>query len=218
MKYLIILLIFFYHVSLHAQSRRAAYWLTTSDRSRLFQLQQDKLEFGKIANDHPSITVDEKQRFQTMDGFGFSLTGGSAQHIIKMTADARKALLHELFTTAGNNIGVSYLRLSIGASDLNEKVFTYDDLPGGEMDPEVSKFDLGPDRADVLPVMKEILSIYPSIKILGSPWSPPAWMKTIHDSRGGRLKHEYFRSYALYLVKYILSMKKEGIHIDAVTV
>ena len=117
-----------------------------------------------------------------------------------------------------NNIGVSYLRLSIGASDLNEHTFSYDDLPPGETDTAMKKFDLGPDRLDVIPVLKEILAINPAIKILGSPWSPPAWMKTNDDTRGGRLKPEYYAAYAKYFVKYIQQMKAEGITIDAITV
>ena len=79
---------------------------------------------------------------------------------------------------------MSYLRVSIGASDLNERVFSYDDLPAGQTDPEMAKFTLDVDRADVIPVLKEILAVNPAIKILGSPWSAPTWMKTNARSRG----------------------------------
>ncbi|MES2457146.1 MAG: glycoside hydrolase family 30 beta sandwich domain-containing protein [Bacteroidota bacterium] len=195
----------------------AAFWLTKQDRSALFS-QQSTIPYGKETNAYPTIQINEKETFQSMDGFGYSLTGGSAQHIIRMSAKARAALLKELFATEGKDIGVSYIRLSIGASDLNEKVFSYNDLPEGEKDVEQNKFDLGPDRADVIPVMKEILKINPKIKILGSPWSPPLWMKTAYDARGGQLKPEYYASYALYFVKYIQQMKKEGIRIDAITI
>jgi glucosylceramidase len=153
-----------------------------------------------------------------MDGFGFTLTGGSAQHLMRMSAAARAAILRELFDTTGNNIGISYLRLSIGASDLNERVFSYNDLPAGEADPQLTKFDLGPDKLDVIPVMKEILAINANIKIMGSPWSPPVWMKDNGDTRGGSLKPEWYDAYARYFVKYIQEMQKEGIRIDAVTV
>src|ERR1035441_8247476 len=85
----------------------------------------------------------------------------------------------------------SGLRVSIGASDMNERVYSYDDLPAGETDVEMAKLSLGPDRADVIPVLKEILAIRPGIKILGSPWSAPAWMKTNDDVKGGELKSEY---------------------------
>ncbi|HEX7457447.1 MAG TPA: glycoside hydrolase family 30 beta sandwich domain-containing protein, partial [Ginsengibacter sp.] len=144
--------------------------------------------------------------------------GGSAGHIINMDAQSRSKLLQEVFAIDNNNIGVSYLRLSIGSSDLNDHVFSYDDLPEGETDINMDKFDLSSDKKDVIPVMKEILAVNPAIKILGSPWSPPKWMKTNDDTRGGRLKPEYYAAYAKYFVKYIQQMKAEGITIDAITV
>lgn len=193
-------------------------WLTNPDKSALFAHQDKQLHFGSATNDNPVIKIDDKQTYQSMVGFGFALTGGSAMHIINMNAESRSKLLQDVFGTKGNDIGVSYLRLSIGSSDLNDHVFSYDDLPEGQTDINMDKFDLGPDKKDVIPVMKEILAINPSIKILGSPWSPPKWMKTNDDTRGGRLKPEYYAAYAKYFVKYIQQMKAEGIAIDAVTV
>jgi glucosylceramidase len=135
------------------------FWLTNPDKSVLFQKQSAALTFAAGTNEHPTIAVDDSKTFQTIDGFGFTLTGGSATHIIRMDPAPRAALLRELFAIDGTNIGTSYLRLSIGASDLNERVFSYNDLSPGETDPEMKKFDLGPDRADVVPVLKEILAI-----------------------------------------------------------
>jgi len=203
---------------LKSSAQDATLWLTKADRSALFTRQNQTLKFSATQNANPTIIVNDKETYQPIDGFGYALTGGSAQHIIKMSAPARAALLKELFATDGNNIGVSYIRLSIGASDLNEKVFSYNDLPEGETDLEQKKFDLGPDKVDVIPVMKEILAINPKIKIMGSPWSPPLWMKTTYDARGGMLKPEYYEAYAKYFVKYIQEMKREGITVDAITV
>src|SRR5205807_6574703 len=102
------------------------------------------------------------------------------------------APLKELFGTEGRGLGVSYLRVSIGASDLNRRVFSYDDLPPGRVDPELKGFSLAPDRADVIPVLKEVLKIAPDLKIMGSPWSPPAWMKTNRKSVGGSLRRGFY--------------------------
>jgi glucosylceramidase len=153
-----------------------------------------------------------------MDGFGFALTGGSAELLVNMNREARAKILKQIFAQGEDNIGVSYLRLSIGSSDLNSFVFSYDDLAQFETDSELKKFDLGQDRKDVIPVLKEILAISPDIRILASPWSAPAWMKTNNNVRGGTLKEECYAAYAAYLVKYILEMKKEGIVIDALTI
>lgn len=171
-----------------------------------------------VADNAPVIEINDKQTFQSMDGFGYALTGGSAFHLHNMSAPARKAILKELFATTGDNIGVSYLRISIGASDLDANVFSYDDLPAGQTDTLMKQFTLQEDKKWLIPVLKEILVINPKIKILGSPWSPPTWMKTNNSSMGGSLKPEYYKAYARYFVKYVQGMKAEGINIDAVTI
>lgn len=219
MKFSLFSLIALFSIPAFAQSQDAVtLWLTNPDKSALFERQKQTLSFVQSNNHGYGIEVDEKQEFQSIDGFGFALTGGSAMHLIRMNAASRTALLKELFSWDGNNIGISYLRVSIGASDLNDHVFTYDDLAEGETDPDLAKFSLDPDRKDVIPVLKEILAINPKIKILGSPWSAPAWMKTNHNSKAGKLKPEYYQTYANFFVKYIQGMKAEGIPIDAITI
>ncbi|MFD3003757.1 glycoside hydrolase family 30 beta sandwich domain-containing protein [Pontibacter toksunensis] len=196
----------------------AALWLTTPDKSALFEKQSNLLRFSESTNQYPTINMDEAQQYQTMKGFGYTLTGGSAMLLYQMESAARAALLEELFRTDEDNIGVSYLRISIGASDLDDRVFSYSDLPAGETDPDMEQFSLEPDRAHLIPVLKEILAINPKIKIMSSPWSPPTWMKTNNNSKGGSLKPEYHDAYAQYFVKYIKGMADEGIPIDAITI
>ena len=193
-------------------------WLTTPDKSALFEKQPEALSFTATATSSPVIMVVEDSTYQSMDGFGYTLTGGSAMLLHQMGEAERAALLQELFGTDGKQIGVSYLRLSIGASDLDAEVFSYNDLPPGQTDPHMEKFSLAPDRRHLIPVLKEILAINPDIKILGSPWSPPTWMKTNNNSKGGSLKPEWFDAYAQYFVKYIQGMAAEGITIDAITI
>ena len=194
------------------------WWLTSNDKSALFT-KQSPLSFGGAAsNANPTITIDPSKKYQSVDGFGFALTGGSAQLMNRMSPAERTKLIHELFGRDDNHIGVSYLRLSIGSSDLNDHTFSYDDLPAGQTDVNQDKFSLAEDERDVIPVMKEILAVNPAIKILGSPWSAPTWMKTNGNIQGGRLKDEYYGVYARYLSRYITGMKKQGIAIDAITV
>ncbi len=200
------------------KAQKAEVWLTNADKSALFQKQNEALSFGNDKTDGPTIFVDDTKRFQTMDGFGFTLTGGSATLINQLNATEKADLLKELFATDQNNIGISYLRVSIGASDLSDHVFTYNDLPKGETDVNMQKFSLNEEQKDLIPVLKQILKINPAIKILGSPWTPPTWMKTNGNSKGGSLKPEYYQAYAKYLVKYIQEIQKEGIRIDAITI
>ena len=193
-------------------------WLTNPDKTALLQKQVPIFTGTESDTSMASILVDDSETYQSMDGFGFALTGGSAIHINEMHAEAKKRLLNELFGEGENSIGVSYLRISIGASDLSDRVFTYDDLPDGETDPEMKKFSLKPEMKDLIPVLKQILEINPEIKILGSPWSPPTWMKSNGQSKGGSLKPGFYDAYALYFVKYIRAMSAEGIRIDAITI
>ncbi|MET0944144.1 MAG: glycoside hydrolase family 30 beta sandwich domain-containing protein [Flavobacterium sp.] len=199
-----------------ANSGKAQSWITTTDESSKL-LKQNDLVFNSDANSNQTILVDASQKFQTIEGFGFSLTGGSAQAILKLDKAKRATLLQELFSRKGDAIGLSYLRISIGASDLNETVFSYDDMPEGQTDLKLEHFNLGPDLKDLVPVLKEILAINPDIKIMGSPWSPPVWMKDNGSSKGGSLQPKYYQVYAEYFVKYIQAMKAEGIVIDAIT-
>jgi glucosylceramidase len=205
---------------LAAQSSQIEAWITNPDRSALFAKQADNISFTERARSRGGsvIVIDNLQQMQSIDGFGFALTGGSSELLMKMSQDRRSEILKELFGTEGNNIGISYIRLTIGASDLNSFVFSYNDLKGSETDFELTKFNLSQDYHDVIPVMKEILAINPAIRILSSPWSAPAWMKTNNDPRGGQLKKGCYGTYALYFVKYVEAMRMAGISIDAITI
>ncbi|RYJ41550.1 glycoside hydrolase family 30 protein [Flavobacterium beibuense] len=194
----------------------AELWLTMPDKSVVFQKQENFL-INQSENQNV-ITIDTSKTYQEMDGFGYTLTGGSAKHISNMSEPEREKLLQELYGTGEGSIGVSYIRISVGASDLDEKLFSYNDLPEGETDVNMEKFDLGYDKQYLIPVLQQIIKINPDIKILGSPWSPPVWMKDNGDTRGGSLKPEFYPAYANYFVKYIKEMKANGITIDAVTV
>ena len=193
-------------------------WVTTSSKTQLLQKNRAVLSFTNTANTYPSIEVDTTQTFQSIDGFGYTLTGGSASLINKMSASAKADLLKELFGNSDNSIGISYLRISIGASDLSESIFSYNDLLGGQTDLNLDNFDFANDKTDLIPLLKEIIKINPNIKILGSPWSPPVWMKDNLNTKGGSLKPEYYGVYANYFVKYIQQMKAQGITIDAITI
>ncbi|MFH6965449.1 glycoside hydrolase family 30 beta sandwich domain-containing protein [Flavobacterium sp. FlaQc-28] len=193
------------------------FWLTKGDQSVLLAKQSGTLGFGTTYNIYPNIEVNASQKYQTIDGFGYTLTGGSAEVINQLTAAKKSALLQELFGSGENSIGVSYLRISIGASDLNASPFTYNDLATGETDLDLVKFSLEKDKAGVISLLKEILAINPKILILATPWSAPLWMKDKDSFIGGKLQTKYYDVYAKYFVKYIQQMKAEGITVDAIT-
>lgn len=194
-----------------------SWWLTKSNQSVLLQKQKLPLLFSTAAPANPVIEVDSLQTLQPVDGFGYTLTGGSAYLINKLPGSQKSALLQELFGKNENSISISYLRISIGASDLSTNIFSYDDLPAGQTDPDLIYFSLSQDTVDLIPLLKEILAINPSLRIMGSPWSAPSWMKDNGSSIGGSLLTQYYPVYANYFVRYIQAMKANGILIDAIT-
>ena len=196
----------------------ADYWVTTGNQISLLKKQTSPLSFFSSSANGSIIEVDSTRKFQTVDGFGYTLTGSSAFLINRLPIGTRNSLLQELFNNNDNSIGVSYLRISIGASDLSPTVFSYNDLPAGQTDVNLDNFTLSKDTVDLIPLLKQIISINPNIKILGSPWSPPVWMKDNNSSIGGSLQPQYYNVYSKYFVKYIQQMKANGITIDAVTI
>lgn len=193
------------------------FWLTKADKSVLLKKQNVGLLFSESTNQFPTIAVDTATTYQSIDGFGFCLTGGSAYLINSLPESQRESLLKELFSSDSGCIGISYIRVSIGASDLSLNVFSYDDIPAGQTDFALNNFSLNPDKADLIPVLKRALFYNPDLLIIGSPWSPPTWMKTNGSSIGGSLKTDCYDVYARYFVKYIQEMQAEGITIHAIT-
>ncbi|MCD7035064.1 glycosyl hydrolase [Metabacillus sp. GX 13764] len=191
-------------------------WLTEKDESKLLERQagadfQEEKKDGRY-----TIAVDDKKTFQEMDGFGASITSSSAYLIHKkLPEEERSRLMKELFGDQG--IGISFIRMPMGATDFSIKNYTYDDLAAGETDPDMSEFSIDKDREDVLPVTKQAKAENSSLKIFASPWTAPAWMKTSGFLNGGSLKKEYYQAYADYFVKFAKAYEKEGLPIYAVT-
>ena len=195
-----------------------SFWLTNADKTVLFQQQKNSaLTFSSTPNGYPTIDVDTTQTYQTIDGFGYALTGVSASLINSLPETTKDALLKELFLTDSTHIGVSYLRISIGASDLSSSPFTYDEVPSGQSDTTLQYFSIDPERPDLIPILQKIIALEPSIKIIATPWTAPTWMKTNGSFVGGSLNPEYYNVYARYFVKYLQAMQAAGINITAVT-
>lgn len=203
-------------LSAGCNQRKATVYLTTGDKLKLLQ-KQPQLKLNELADSGLVITIDTTTRFQQVAGFGAALTGSSAYLINKkLNATQRNELLKDLFDSK-SGIGISYLRVTMGASDFSLQDFTYDDMPDGQEDVNLKNFTIEADREDVLPVLKNILTITPDLNIMATPWSAPAWMKTNKSLKGGELRSEFYSTYANYFVRYLKAYQEEGITIDAVT-
>jgi glucosylceramidase len=195
----------------------ARVWLSTADRRLRLARQPDAV--ASIHGASPAdVVIDVAQKYQTMEGFGAALTGSSAWLIRnKLNPQQRAALLGELF---GPPPGLNFnlLRVTIGASDFSLQHYTLDDLAAGQVDPQLQHFNLAADLRDVVPLMQAILAIRPQLRIIASPWSAPAWMKTSANLISGTLFEEYEATYANYLVRYVDTLRKYGIPVFALTV
>ena len=191
-------------------------WMTTPDKSKLLA-QQSPFKFkNEIDTGNNTITVDESKVFQGIDGFGFSLTDNSAIVIDSLNTADQNALLNELFSTSENGIGISYLRLPMGATSMSTHDYTFDET-NLETDYALTQFSLQPDMQYVIPLLKKIIAVNPNISILATPWTPPTWMKSNRSFIGGTLNTTAYTAYANYFVKYIKAMEAQGINISAIT-
>lgn len=188
-------------------------WMSRAASQQMLQEQA----LPAVSSGNSGIQINHKIQFQTIDGFGYTLTGGSSQLILALAPDQQKALLTELFGTSKNSIGISVLRIAVGASDLDANTFSYDDIPAGQKDEKLEHFSLKASEKDLIPLMQEIKKINPSIKFMATPWSPPAWMKDNQASKGGSLLPQYYGVYAQYLVKYLKSMEALGLPFEYLT-
>ncbi|MEP6730472.1 MAG: glycoside hydrolase family 30 beta sandwich domain-containing protein [bacterium] len=196
-------------------------WLTTGDRVKLLSHESDTHLGADSATSNPVISVDTATTYQRMVGFGAAFTDASVYLIQeKMSAAQRDGLLQDLFGRSNGpaGIGLSFARVTMGASDFSLRQYSYDDVQPGQSDSALTLFSIAPDRADKIPVIKAALAVNPQLTLVASPWSPPAWMKTSGSLMTGTLKTTAYASFADYFVKFIQAYSAEGISFQAVTI
>ncbi|MEU2822580.1 RICIN domain-containing protein [Streptomyces bacillaris] len=187
----------------------AQVWVTTADGGKRLAAE------GNVPfNGTPQgvdIRIDAGSEGQRFTGGGASVTGASAQLVQGLPQAQRTTLLRSLFSAEGDGIGLNYLRQPLGSTDFdaNSDAYTYEDTRGS--------FSIDRDRAQIIPVLKQATAINPAIRFMGSPWSPPAWMKTNNSLNGGSLRTEHHQAYADYLVKAIRAYGQEGITLTDLT-
>lgn len=192
----------------------------TTTNNLTFDFKKSFVNHSTTSNMSPrTVTLDETIQYQTMDGFGTAITGSTCYNLLKMSAENRHKFLVETFSET-EGMGQSYIRIAIGCSDFSLSEYTLNDTPG------IANFSLqNEEKQYILPILKEILAINPKVKILGSPWTAPKWMKVnnlndrqAYDSwTGGHLNPSFYQDYATYFVKWVQALKNEGIAVYAVT-
>lgn len=190
-------------------------WQTDADGTQ--RLTPVALSAGR-AGEGATIVIDPARRYQTMVGFGASITDASAILIQQLPAAKRQALLRELFGGGPDGLRLGFTRLTIGASDFSPTHYSFDDMPAGQRDPTLKHFSIAPNRTTVLPTVKAALAINPTLVVMASPWSPPGWMKSGDSMIGGTLRDDSYGVYARYFVRYLQAYAREGVAMRYVTI
>ena len=191
---------------------------TTADSTQYRLTATDTLSFADF--DQPletqaSIFVDPSHSFQTFLGIGGALTDASAETFARLPSDKQKEMLRAYYdTTAG--IGYTIGRTNINSCDFSSDMYTY--VTDG--DKELKSFNVAHDEKYKIPFIKQAIKASGNrLNLFVSPWSPPAWMKDNNDMlHGGKLKPEFYDSWANYYVKFIQAYEKLGIPIWGLTV
>jgi len=200
-------------------------WMTEADGGARLAPQPD-LPFVAAATADDSvlvITVDRGTAYQSIVGFGAAMTDASAWLFqTRLSSAQRASLLQELFGRTGDGIGLDMLRLTIGASDFSRAHDTLADLPPGvppaTRDDSLATFSIARDRGELIPVVRQVLSINPSLVIMATPWSAPAWMKSTGALAGGTLRPDAYAAFAEYLHRYVAAYEGEGIPISLLSI
>jgi glucosylceramidase len=184
----------------------------TSDRLT----EKEPLVFGQPGAGMPIVLVDPHKCFQTIEGFGGAFTEAAAHTFYKMSPEVRAEILKAYFDPSTGN-GYSLCRTHINSCDFSLGNYAYAEVPG---DVELRHFSIEHDRHELIPMIREAVGkVGAPLKLLASPWSPPAWMKTNGQmNHGGKLKPEYRQAWANYLVRYVQEYEKEGLPIWGLTI
>lgn len=200
-----------------ASAQSVSVWLTTHDQSQMLQ-PQAPVSFSSGAGGTNPIIVDETQIYQQIEGFGAAFTDTTGYNLNESaTVSQRNMAMTNLFTRNGAGIGLSFVRDPMAACDLSLSVYSYDDLPAGQTDTNLTLFSIAHDQKDIIPLLQIALQLNPQLKTMANPWSPPGWMKTSGSMIGGTLLTNMYAPFALYFVKYIQAYQAAGVPVNYIS-
>ncbi|KAI0052463.1 glycoside hydrolase family 30 protein [Auriscalpium vulgare] len=198
-------------------------WQTVWDRSKLYTSLRPALPTnfttpGPIAS--TDIVVNDGSIYQGILGLGGSLTDSSAlilNNLKSRNTANYNSLLHTLFdpTDGAQAAGLTFVRVPVGASDFSAQDYSLDDSNG---DTNLNSFTINNAPSYLFSVLSDIQAINPYLRVIITPWSPPAWMKSSGSMNGGALNTGLVNQYANYLLKAIQGFKSRGINVFALSI
>jgi glucosylceramidase len=186
---------------------------TTADQTDHRISLTDNLSFKSVGQPKETqicVFVDPVRQFQTFLGIGGALTDAAAEVFAQLPAARQLELLTAYFDEQ-KGIGYKLARTNIHSCDFSSSSYTYVD----EGDKDLKSFSIEHDKKYRIPFIKQVLAATGGkLNIFASPWSPPAFMKDNQDIlHGGKLKPEFYQSWANYYAKFIRAYQSEGVPI-----
>ena len=178
--------------------------------------EQAPLETGSAGADVPSIYVDPQRRFQTIEGFGGAFTEAAALTWQKLSPARRHEVLQAYFDPLQGH-GYTLCRVHMNSCDFALGNYAHVETPG---DVELLGFSIARDREALLPFIRAAQAVAAEpLRLLVSPWSPPAWMKSHGQmNHGGHLLPEFRNAWARCYVRFIQEYRAEGVPVWGVSV
>lgn len=197
---------------------KKVYVYSTADSTALRLSPADTLSFtqkGQPFENEVIVFVDPGKSFQTYMGVGAALTDASAEVFAKLSKEKQEEFLTAHFDKE-KGLGYTIARTNINSCDFSSDMYTY----VTEGDKELKSFNIEHDRRYKIPLIKAAMNAAGGkLNLFASPWSPPAFMKSNKDMlHGGKLKPEFFNSWALYYTKFIKEYEKEGIPVWGISI
>jgi glucosylceramidase len=191
---------------------------TTADSTAYRLTQTEKLPFTDLESTSERdvyIFADPARTFQTMLGIGGALTDAAAETFAKLPKAKQDELMQAYYDTE-KGIGYTLARTNINSCDFSSGSYIYVD----EGDKDLKTFNIEHDRQFKIPLIKRAQSATGGkLTLFASPWSPPAFMKSNNDIlHGGKLKPEFYQSWATYYTKFIRQYEKDGIKIWGISI
>lgn len=186
-------------------------WSTFADKRHA---PQPSLRWSSSASSNQNaVHIDPSRTFQTVLGFGAAFTDSACYTLNRLEPQVRQKLFNDLFSPSAMALSVS--RVCIGASDYAAKEYSFSE--GLEPDPKLERFSIDHDRQYIIPILREARALNPEMWLLGSPWSPPAWMKFNKSMLGGSMRRKWLSVYARYFQRFLEEYAKAGVRINSVT-
>lgn len=163
---------------------------------------------NQVINLYPEIT------FQTLEGFGGAITDAAGYVYSLMNQEQKRQVIETYFSPDQMRYGL--VRIHMDSCDFSTEMYEAMSDPS---DRNLNSFSFARTERYILPMLADAQKAAGKpLKLMLSPWSPPAFMKTNSQRKlGGKLKPEYRDFWADYICRYIEEFQKRGYQVQRIS-